>query len=265
MNRADRRRGSAIPAVEEPPARVSRDQQILRLPAKDALADHADLIHAPCSRPFRDENLSEGYALSDLGQRLVQKSNWLTVWVTEQLVDVGVPENAILWNLAESGEEVDILLEFLGEVWIFELKDRTFSTGDAYPFNYRRARYGATKAFVVTTDHVASDAKRILRELSDQARRAAPSTAATYIEGLNSVRPTCETEVARTAVNYAGRRLQPLALSTGFDLRRLVMARFGAAETPQRRPSSTLTGAQRRTRPTAASPASPPQPASPRS
>ncbi len=37
----------------------------------------------------------------------------MTVWVTEQLIKVGVPEDAVLWNVTESGEEVDLLVGFL--------------------------------------------------------------------------------------------------------------------------------------------------------
>ena len=163
---------------------------------------------------------------------LCEKSNWMTAWVTEKLVKVGIPVDAILWNLAEGGEEVDILLEFLEEVWIFELKDRPFSAGDAYPFNYRRARYGATRAFIVTTEHVAPDAKRILEELAAQARRVAPVMPPSYVEGLDAVEPALEREVARTAVGYASRRLQPLAASTGFDLRSVVAAGSGTRSGP---------------------------------
>jgi hypothetical protein len=201
--------------------------QILRLAAPEKLVEggHGDLVHASCGRTFHQEDMSEGYTLSDLGQRLVQKSNWMTVWVTERLRRVGVPTDAILWNVSESGEEIDILLEFLEEVWIFELKDRTFSAGDAYPFNYRRARYGAEKAFIITTDHVAADAKRVFDELSEQSRRTSRVLRPIYIEGLESVESELERNVARSAANFAARLLQPLSVSTNFDLRRLVEER----------------------------------------
>jgi hypothetical protein len=212
-------------------------EQILRLASADELrtGGHEELVHAPCGRCFRDENLAEGYSLSDLGQRLVQKSNWLTVWITERLVSLGVPVDVILWNLSESGEEVDILLEFLEEVWIFELKDRTFSSGDAHPFNYRRGRYRAGKAFIVTTEKIGEDAKRVFAELT-RGTRATPRTRAPgplYIEGLEAVDPTLQREVALTATEFASRQLQPLTAATGFDLRQLVDKRF-AAEKPKR-------------------------------
>jgi hypothetical protein len=149
----------------------------------------------------------------------------MTVWVTERLRRVGVPVASILWNLSESGEEVDLLLEFLEEVWIFELKDRTFSAGDAYPFNYRRARYGADKAFVITTEEVAPDARRVFDELTDQARRAVQVVRPVYIEGLDAVEPELREHVARSAANLAAQQLQPLSVATGYDVRRVVEQR----------------------------------------
>jgi hypothetical protein len=201
--------------------------QILRLASQEDLdtGGHGDLIHPPCGRTFKDEAVSEGYGLTDLGERLVQKSNWMTVWVTERLRRVGVPVESILWNLSESGEEVDLLLEFLEEVWIFELKDRTFSAGDAYPFNYRRARYGADKAFVITTEEVAPDARRVFDELTDQARRAVQVVRPVYIEGLDAVEPELREHVARSAANLAAQQLQPLSVATGYDVRRVVEQR----------------------------------------
>jgi len=78
----------------------------------------------------------------------------MTVWVTSRLLDLGVPQEVILWNMEEAGEEVDIIVDFVGRTWIFELKDREFGAGDAYPFNYRKVRYRADEAVVVTTDKV---------------------------------------------------------------------------------------------------------------
>jgi hypothetical protein len=69
----------------------------------------------------------------------------MTIWVTHKLSELGVPSEAVLWNLSESGDEIDIVVEFLGQLWIFELKDREFGSGDAHPFNYRRVRYHAQK------------------------------------------------------------------------------------------------------------------------
>jgi hypothetical protein len=114
------------------------------------LADHnqlaapavSNLTCPSCGSPFAKELTTEGYLLSDLGKRLTTKSHWMTVWLTNLLSSLGVAPKSILWNLSESSEEIDILAEVFGELWVFELKDREFGAGDAYPFNYRRALKG---------------------------------------------------------------------------------------------------------------------------
>lgn len=78
----------------------------------------------------------------------------MTIWVTSLLNKLGVPLETILWNVSEAGDEVDILVDFLGQLWIFELKDsREFGSGCS-SLNYRQVRYRATKAIIITTEKV---------------------------------------------------------------------------------------------------------------
>jgi hypothetical protein len=109
------------------------------------------LICASCGRPYSQELLSPGYSVSELGQRSIRGSHWLTVWITSRLVELDIPTESILWNLEFESEEVDLIVGFLGGLWIFELKDRDFAAGHAHALNYRRVRYGADKTFIVTT------------------------------------------------------------------------------------------------------------------
>ena len=51
-------------------------------------------------------------------------------------------------------------------IFFFELKDRMFSLGDAYPFIARVQRYGATTGVILSTDGVAKEVQRFLREQS---------------------------------------------------------------------------------------------------
>jgi hypothetical protein len=143
---------------------------LTRLAQKDQLDNPTigDLRCAMCNKPYREENLSEGYSPSDLGRSLCNSSHWMTVWITDELRNAGVPTSAIIWNLSQAGEEVDLLVEFMGEVWILELKDREFGSGDAHPLNYRQVRYKATKAIVVTTDKVSKDARRVFDDLAKE-------------------------------------------------------------------------------------------------
>ncbi|MFH8679256.1 hypothetical protein [Streptomyces lydicus] len=178
------------------------------------------LTCASCSRKFKDELVIQGHSVSALGRELSNSSNWMTYWVTDKLVSVGVPLSSIYWNLEESGEEVDIIADFMGELWLIELKDREFGAGDAHPFNYRTVRYGSDRSFIISTDKVSPDAKKVFNELN---RTARPShghltSGPQYIEGLSSVSVVFGEEVNRTASQRAHSYLEVPQLLTGYDL-----------------------------------------------
>lgn len=185
-----------------------------------------------CGSMFRDELLSEGFSLSDLGRKLSSRSYWMTVWVTDQLVRIGVPLAGIAWNLTASGEEVDLLVEFLGGLWIFELKDREFGAGDAHPFNYRQVRYKADAAVIITTEHVSKDAKKVFEELAKEA--AGGRLNPVYIEGLDKADSVLRTELAAASRRYAYRRIQRITEPLGYDFRPILEALFG--ELPKSEP-----------------------------
>ncbi|QEC49270.1 hypothetical protein FSW04_17920 [Baekduia soli] len=191
-----------------------------------------DLRHPSCNRRFADELLKEGYSVSPLGRSLIEKSHWMTVFVTERLVSAGVPADSIFWNMTEAGEEVDIVLSFLDEVWILELKDRDFGPGDAYPFNYRLARYSPQRAMIVTTGTVMADAKRVIAEMVREAgtpmflgSRPRPIKPL-YVEGLDAVLDAARRQVAVATMAHASSHVASLGPATGFDLRRVLRQRL---------------------------------------
>ncbi len=208
------------------------NRPLTRLANKDALDAAGGLICPNCSQPFKDESISEGYSISKLGSQLTQNSRWMTVWVTDLLINLGVPSDSILWNVTEGSEEIDIVADVAGNLWIFELKDREFGAGDAYPFNYRRARYEPQMAFVITTGIVSPDAKRVLEEQYGD-RRASVSAFRKkddnlrLIEGLAAANEALEIEVLMAAIRYADSRLSRLSPFTGYDLTTVLATRFG--------------------------------------
>ncbi|WP_262012036.1 hypothetical protein [Micromonospora sp. Mcm103] len=195
-------------ATSAPLARFSEAEEVKSEPI-------ASVRCGKCPRTYSQELVSEGYSVSPLGRSLAQGSHWMTVWVTSRLVDLGIPLTSIVWNLEDSGEEVDIIIEFMGKLWIFELKDREFGPGDAHPFNYRRVRYGADEAFVITTDKVSADARRVFGDL---ASGRAGTTTPIIIEGLENV----EKEIRkRLEAAYLIRALEALvmpSLMVGYKL-----------------------------------------------
>lgn len=206
---------------------IKSSTPLVRLVSKVQLEDSnvGDLVCASCDRHYREENLCETYSVSLLGKKLCTSSHWMTILVTDELLKAGIPKNAILWNLSEAGEEVDILAEFMGEVWIFELKDREFGAGDAYSFNYRQIRYKATKAFIVTTDKVSKDAKRVFEDLGRS--KTGYVVPMVYIEGFQFLRDSIVTEVFSASLRYANNKISPLSFSSGYDLQPIIAEKFG--------------------------------------
>ncbi len=169
--------------------------------------------------------------MSELGKRMTRKSHWMTVAVTSRLVEIGVPIEGILWNISEGGDEVDLVVDVVGDLWLFELKDREFGAGDAHPFNYRQVRYKAAKAVVITTEKVSPDARRVFQELSREGRgqRSNPI----YVEGLENTEPVLTQEIEAAYRRQAARKLIRVGSTTGIDFRPLLKAHFEIPELEQ--------------------------------
>jgi hypothetical protein len=187
--------------------------------------DVGTLLCPSCGATFSDENLAEGYRVSELGRQLIQSSHWLTVWVTQKLATLGIPLASILWNVTEGSEEVDIVVDLGSQTWILELKDREFGAGDAHPFNYRKARYRATRAIIVTTDRVSADAKRVFEELAKETRGHS-GAGPIFIEGLDNATTVLSREIATATLADACSRILFLQAMSPYDLQAIVAARF---------------------------------------
>ena len=160
----------------------------------------------------------------------------MTVWVTSRLVDLGIDLDAIMWNVEEASEEVDIVLEFLEELWILELKDRDFHQRDAHSLNYRRVRYRPDRTLVVTTGVVQPDARRVFQDMAGEERepsrrRPRRGQLPVYIESLDAVRNQLSRQVDDAARRYALQRVVPVASSNGLLAGRLVDAVLATSRT----------------------------------
>lgn len=186
--------------------------QLGRIADKEFLRNSgfAEIKCTSCGRKFSEELLKEGYSISTAGAEMLRGSHWMTVWVSDKLTKLGVPVESIFWNLEDAGEEVDIVVEFGGGIWIFELKDREFGAGDAHPFNYRAVRYKADHAVIITTDKVAPDARRVFTELA--------STRPIFIEGLENVFDDMRKAFDGEALGKAKAAINAISLVSGHDL-----------------------------------------------
>lgn len=165
------------------------------------------------------------YSVSDLGKHMITGSYWMTVWITEMLIRLGVPRQAILWSVSEHGEEVDLLMEFFEHLWVVELKDKEFGAGPARSLNYRQKHYGATKSFVISTAKVSTDAKRVFRTLQGYEDPL-------YVEGLENAEDTLRNEFSIASLEHIARRLRMIGEIPRYDLRTMLQARFGESNLP---------------------------------
>jgi hypothetical protein len=213
----------------------------MQLRSTEELEAVKDFLHPACGATYGDHELVPAYSISKLGQDLAQSSHWMTIWVTKRLVNLGIPEEQIVWTVASGSEEIDIAVSFLGELWIFELKDREFGVGDALPFNYRhRVQYQAEEAMVITTEKVSPDAQRVLGEMADGAKPSGPASWALLqdkpnsskpilIEGLETVDQRLKASLDNASARAAGERLRDLERATGFPVAAAVRTRLSSA------------------------------------
>lgn len=186
------------------------------VPSKEHLAKdpQASLRCSVCGRSFPEENLKVIYTLTDGGKKLLSGSLWMSIWITELLKKAGVKKEGIKWGLEASGEELDILVEDFDSRLFFELKDREFGLGDAYPFVYRTTRYGGSVGIVATMDKVSTDAKKFFEE--ETHRRE--SVRIRYLEGPKEIQEDIPKIVEKMALLQAHRIIQPFSMRVGLDL-----------------------------------------------
>ncbi len=133
---------------------------------KDELINHhGNKLKCPhCSRLFKDELIADIISPSEECKPLLDKSHWMTIWVTELVLKAHIKKESIWWNACAQSDEIDIVVDVSGSKLFFELKDREFGLGDAYPFNYRINRFGGNYGVLITADKVSGEAERFFRE-----------------------------------------------------------------------------------------------------
>lgn len=125
----------------------------------------------------------------------------------------------------------------MGQIWLFELKDREFGAGDAYPLNYRQVRYKANKTIIFTTVKISKDAKRVLEDLgreagSDRSRyfygegRLSRQSHIIYIEGLGAAEKILRKDLSDASIRYARQKLSWLSNMSGYDFGKILSARL---------------------------------------
>lgn len=147
--------------------KCKQDQRpICTVPSKEKLDENSSegTKCGNCSKPLKEEIIEEVFTITSKGRNLIRGSRWMSIWVTEQLIQHGIKPNRIEWNLEENDEEIDIRISDFHSKALLELKDREFGGGDMHPFLYRVEKYGGDFGAILTTQKISSDARTILKE-----------------------------------------------------------------------------------------------------
>lgn len=170
-----------------------------------------------CGRMFSEELMKESYIISDLGKKMTRGSHWMTVLITNSLIASGISEKNIIWNLTEDSEEVDCVVQFKDQVWIFELKDRNFESGDAHPLTYRAVKFKASKIIVLTTGKVTNEARNVFKDMSRSSRTDSSFGIPVYIEGLQFLQLAIDTLVKNETLMHVSKKAKQISLLAGMD------------------------------------------------
>ena len=158
--------------------------------------------------------VQEIIALTETGRAMLAGSHWMTIWITELLQKAGVSLDDISWNAVAGEDELDIVVNIGGTRAFFELKDREFGLGDAYPFAARVSRYGGDIGVVISTNRIADEAKSFLTE-----QRPGVATIPFYmIEDVPSAGKEISSLVNRLSQAAIRRRVAEIAAPLGMSM-----------------------------------------------
>lgn len=174
----------------------------------------SELTCPTCGRSFKTELIQEIFALTEEARFLLNGSKWMTIWVTDLLCLSGLDKGTIKWNATLGDDEIDIVINIIGMQVFFELKDREFGLGDAYPFGFRLERYGGDVGGVITMEKVAPEAEKFLREQSE--RRIGKIVTIEGWEKIQTDIPGLIDEISRIAIH---RFVLQISGDTGLNFR----------------------------------------------
>lgn len=155
-----------------------------------------NMICPNCGKSYTNEDVDDVISVTEYGRKLLTESLWMTILVTSSLVKKGVNSDDIVWSLTEDSDEIDIAICQGNEMIVFELKDKPFDIGNAYPLSSRRIKFNADKAVIITTSTVAKEVKKHFEDLHNSQLKTSQSRylrfgdsaeIPIYIEGLNNI------------------------------------------------------------------------------
>jgi hypothetical protein len=153
------------------------------------------------------------FSLTPLGHSLNTRSQWMSIWLSQLLISRGIPADSIYVGLTADGEEVDLIMEFHSQVWVFELKAGDFEPNKAYPFQYRKVKFQADRIIVIATGKISLPAKKVFASL---AKDNEPSPV--LIEGLKNTDSALTQLLINARMDVVNRKQRLLSEEIGMNL-----------------------------------------------
>lgn len=181
-----------------------------------------------CARNYSEELKKVGYKLTTVGTNLIQSNHWMTIFVTNELNKQGIPLDSILWNIELGADEIDLIIKLRKQLFVVELKDKEFGPGNVHALNFRRSKFNADKAIIITTEKVAETAKAIFEDIKKDFRGENPDKVIPiYIEGLDNVTHILSNIFEHISLYEIYYKIKHIETITGFRLIDLIDKKYG--------------------------------------
>lgn len=136
--------------------RCSRTQRVVQTLSAEEARRTPGLC--ACGRPLELEPSDAVVVAASPLQALLDSSRWLSLVLQAQLLDLGIGQDHMCFNLRVGPDEVDCLADAAGFSVLFELKDKDFTLGNAYSLTSKAALLHPAMVVIVTSGLVTKDA-----------------------------------------------------------------------------------------------------------
>lgn len=202
---------------------------LFRLPSADALsvitASHA--VCSECGKDIGDEKIEELVAPTALAAELLDDGTWLVARLRLILQSLGLSEKDVTVAAVETPDAETkgrMTANVGGEMFLFYMRDGDLTAKDA-----RRAldaeAEGAHLVFVAT-GKIETEARVLLREYGRRRTTRGEAKEIIIVEGVEAAGIELQHAFDRVALRKLSENLCELNASAGFDLARMIYARF---------------------------------------
>jgi len=114
-----------------------------------------------CHNILSEEKFIKSYRTTEYTDKALDNSVWLVGFIKSIFEDAGFTN--ILVGRYINGDEIDLVVSFLGQNFLIECQDKSIDLGDAYKFNGKLITTEIERGIIVTTDIVSSEAENFLK------------------------------------------------------------------------------------------------------